>query len=219
MADEKKEVVIYTDGACEPNPGAGGYGVVLLAENRRKEISGGFRLTTNNRMEIYAAIAGLEILKYPCKVTIYSDSQYLVSAMTEGWVEKWKSRNWWRTNKEQAINVDLWEKLSALCETHDVNFIWVKGHNGNPENERCDKLSYAALRQKDLPPDELYENPPPTPEPIKMAQAGQPCRKCSTPVIKLKSKKSKFYLFCPNCKATYQIESDEQVESKQATLF
>jgi ribonuclease HI len=219
MVDEKKEVVIYTDGACEPNPGAGGYGVVLLSENKRKEISGGFRLTTNNRMEIYAAIAGLEVLKYPCKVTIYSDSQYLVSAMTEGWVEKWKSRNWWRTNKEQAINVDLWEKLSALCETHEVNFVWVKGHNGNPENERCDKLSYAALRQKDLPPDELYENPPPAPEPIKMTQAGQPCRKCSTPVIKLKSKKSKFYLFCPNCKASYQIESDEQVESKQATLF
>jgi ribonuclease HI len=217
--DEKKEVVIYTDGACEPNPGAGGYGVVLLSENRRKEISGGFRRTTNNRMEIYAAIAGLEVLKYPCKVTIYSDSQYLVNAMTEGWVEKWKSRNWWRTNKEQAINVDLWERLSALCETHEVNFVWVKGHNGNPENERCDKLSYAALRQKDLPPDELYENPPPAPEPIKMTQAGQPCRKCSTPVIKLKSKKSKFYLFCPNCKATYQIESDEQVNPNRQRSF
>lgn len=219
MVDEKKEVVIYTDGACEPNPGAGGYGVVLLAENRRKEISGGFRLTTNNRMEIYAAIAGLETLKFPCKVTIYSDSQYLVSAMTEGWVEKWKSRNWWRTSKEQAINVDLWQKLAVLCETHEVNFVWVKGHNGNPENERCDKLSYAALRQKNLPSDELYENPPPAPEPIKMTQAGQPCRKCSTPVIKLRAKKGKFYLFCPNCKAAYQIESDEQVESKQATLF
>jgi ribonuclease HI len=219
MVDEKKEVVMYTDGACEPNPGAGGYGVVLLSENRRKEISGSFRRTTNNRMEIYAAIAGLEVLKYPCRVTIYSDSQYLVSAITEGWVEKWKSRNWWRTNKEQAINVDLWERLSALCETHEVNFMWVKGHSGNPENERCDKLSYAALRQKDSPPDEFYENPPSAPNPIKMTQAGQPCRKCSTPVIKLKSKKSKFYLFCPNCKATYQIESDEQSEFKQATLF
>jgi len=219
MVDEKKEVVIYTDGACEPNPGAGGYGVVLLSENRRKEISGGFRLTTNNRMEIYAAIKGVELLKFPCKVTIYSDSQYLVSAMTEGWVEKWKSRSWWRTNKEQAVNADLWKILSAICETHEVNFIWVKGHNGNPENERCDKLSYAALCQKDLPPDELYENPPPEPEPIKMTQAGQPCRKCSTPVIKLRAKKSKFYLFCPNCKATYKIESDEQGESEQATLF
>jgi len=174
MADEKKEFVIYTDGACEPNPGTGGYGVVLLSENKRKEFSGGFRLTTNNRMEIFAAVVGLEDLKYPCKVTIYSDSQYLVSAMTEGWVEKWKSRNWWRTNKEQAVNVDLWEKLSTLCEMHEVTFVWVKGHNGNLENERCDKLSYAALRQKDLPPNELYENPPPSPGPIKMTRAGQP---------------------------------------------
>lgn len=219
MVDDKKEVAIYTDGACEPNPGAGGYGAVLLFENRRKEISGGFRLTTNNRMEIYAAIKSLEVLKQACKVTLYSDSQYLVSAMTEGWVEKWKSRNWWRTNKERAVNVDLWEKLSALCEIHEVNFVWVKGHIGNPENEQCDKLSYAALRQKDLPPDELYENPPAEPEPIKMTHVGQPCRKCSTPVIKLKSKKFKFYLFCPNCKATYEIESDKQDESKQATLF
>jgi ribonuclease HI len=219
MAEEKKEIIIYTDGACEPNPGAGGYGAVLLFEDKRKEISGGFRLTTNNRMEIFAAIKGLELLKQPGKVTLYSDSQYLVNAMTEGWVEKWRRRNWWRTNKERAINVDLWESLSELCETHEVKFVWVKGHNGNPENERCDKLSYAALLQKDLPPDELYENPPPEPEPIKMTQDGQPCRKCSTPVIKLKSKKFKPYLFCPNCKAAYVIESDKQDESKQATLF
>jgi ribonuclease HI len=219
MVDEKKEIVIYTDGACEPNPGAGGYGGVLLFENKRKEISGGFRLTTNNRMEIYAAIKSLEVPKQPCKVTLYSDSQYLVSAMTEGWVEKWKQRNWWRTNKERAINADLWEKLSSLCEIHEVNFVWIKGHNGHPENERCDKLSYAALRQKDLPPDELYENPLPEREPVKMTQDGQPCRKCSTPVIKLKSKKFKYYLFCPNCKAAYEIESNTEDVSKQATLL
>ncbi len=219
MANENKEVVIFTDGACEPNPGPGGYGAVLLFENRRKEISGGFRLTTNNRMEILAAIKSLELLKHPCKVTLYSDSQYLVSAMMKGWVEKWKKRNWWRTNKEQAINVDLWERLSALCETHEVDFVWVKGHNGNPENERCDKLSYAALHQKDLPPDEVYENPPPEPKPIKMTHDGQPCRKCLTPVIKLKSKKFRFYLFCPNCNATYEIEFEKQDEFKQATLF
>jgi len=122
MMDEKKEVVMYTDGACEPNPGVGGYGVVLLSENRRREISGGFRFTTNNRMEIYAAIAGLEALKSPCRVTIYSDSQYLVSAMTEGWVEKWKSRDWWRTHKERAINADLWQRLSALCVSLEHHF-------------------------------------------------------------------------------------------------
>ncbi|HLO14326.1 MAG TPA: ribonuclease HI [Anaerolineales bacterium] len=219
MADEKKEIAIYTDGACDPNPGAGGYGAVLLFENKRKEISGGFRLTTNNRMEIYAAIKSLELLKQPCRVTLYSDSRYLVSAMMEGWVEKWKKRNWWRTHKEHAVNVDLWEKLSALCETHEVNFVWVKGHDGNPENERCDQLSYAALRRRHLPPDEVFENPSPEPEPIKMTHDGQPCRKCSTPVIKLKSKKFKFYLFCPNCKATYEIESDKRDESQQATFF
>jgi ribonuclease HI len=219
MVDEKKEIVIYTDGACEPNPGPGGYGAVLLFENRRKEIFGGFRLTTNNRMELYAAIKSLEVLKEPCKVTLYSDSQYLVSAMMEGWVEKWKKKNWWRTNKERAVNIDLWEKLSVLCETHEVTFVWVKGHVGNPGNERCDKLSYAALRQKDLPPDEGYENPPPEVEPIKMTHERQPCRKCSTPVVKLKSRKSKFFLYCPNCKATYAIESDKQDVSQQERLF
>jgi len=219
MAHEKKEVVIYTDGACEPNPGAGGYGVVLLFEKRRKEISGGFRLTTNNRMEIYAAIKGLELLKEPCKVTIYSDSQYLVSAMMEGWVEKWKNKNWWRTSKERVINIDLWEKLSVLCEMHEVTYIWVKGHVGNTENECCDKLSYAALEQKDLPLDEDYENPPPEVEPLKMTHAGQPCRKCSTPVIKLKSQKFTYYLFCPSCKASYAIEAEGQDNSQQAMLF
>lgn len=219
MTEEKKEIVIYTDGACEPNPGRGGYGAVLAFEKRRKEISGGFRLTTNNRMEIYAAIKGLELLKEPCKVAVYSDSQYLVSAMMEGWVENWKKKKWWRTNKERAVNIDFWEKLSALCEIHEVTFIWVKGHAGNPENERCDKLSYAALRKKDLPPDEGYENPLDEVEPVKMTQAGQPCRKCSTPVIKLKSRKLTLYLFCPNCKASYPIESEKQDPSQQAELF
>ena len=219
MVGEKAEVEIYTDGACVPNPGPGGYGVVLLTEKRRKELSGGFRLTTNNRMEVYAAIAGLDILKYSCKVTLYSDSQYLVRAMNEGWVEKWKNRNWWRTNKDQAVNIDLWKKLSALCEIHDVDFIWVKGHSGNPENERCDKLSYAALRRKDLPPDEGYENPLPGPQKIKMTKEGQPCRKCTTPVIKRISKKSKFYLFCPKCNAVFKMETDEENKTNQATLF
>jgi len=218
MTDEKKEIVIYTDGACEPNPGTGGYGAVLLFENKRREISGGFRHTTNNRMEVYAAIKSLEALKEPCKVTLYSDSQYLVSAMMEGWVEKWKKKNWWRTNKERVINIDLWEKLTALCEIHEVVFVWVKGHVGNVENERCDQLSYAALRQKDLLPDEGFENPPPEVAPVKMDREGQPCRKCSTPVIKFKSRKFTPYLFCPNCKATYTME-EESDSPQQAALF
>lgn len=214
---EKKKVSVYTDGACEPNPGAGGYGCVLLFERRRKEISGGFCLTTNNRMEIYSAIKGLESLKEPCEVTVFSDSQYLVNAMMEGWVEKWKSRNWWRTNRERVVNIDLWEELLSLCEKHEVTFIWLKGHNGNVENERCDKLSYAALRQKELPPDMGYENPPAEVEREKMTREGQPCRKCSTPVIKIKSRKLAYYLFCPNCKASYTLEKDDR--ESQARLL
>src|ERR1017187_4296122 len=140
-------VEIYTDGGCEPNPGPGGYGVVLLHPKKRAEASGGFRLTTNNRMEIFAAIAGLEMLKQPCQVTLNSDSQYLVDAIMKGWAVKWKKNDWWLNNKERAKNIDLWEKLLPLCEAHQVEFRWVKGHAGNRENERCDQLSMAALRQ------------------------------------------------------------------------
>src|SRR5512141_2554573 len=121
----KPHVEVYTDGGCEPNPGPGGYGVVLLHPKKRAEASGGFRLTTNNRMEIFAAIAGLEMLKQPCKVTLYSDSQYLVDAITKGWAAKWKKNSWWLNNKERAKNIDLWEKLLALCETHQVEVRWV----------------------------------------------------------------------------------------------
>src|SRR6266571_1899447 len=123
-------VEIYTDGGCEPNPGPGGYGVVLLHPRKRAEASGGFRLTTNNRMEIFAAIAGLEMLKQACKVTLYSDSQYLVKAMMEGWVARWKKKDWWRGKKERRENFDLWKRLVPLCETHQVEFRWIKGHAG-----------------------------------------------------------------------------------------
>src|SRR5436190_19586970 len=122
------EVVIYTDGGCEPNPGAGGYGVVLVHPKKRTEVSGGFRKTTNNRMEIFAAIAGLELLKQPCRVTIYSDSKYVVDAMMSGWVVSWKRKGWWRTKTERPENVDLWQRLEALCQTHQVEFRWLKGH-------------------------------------------------------------------------------------------
>jgi ribonuclease HI len=152
-----KEVTLYTDGACEPNPGPGGYGVVLIYGAHRKELSGGFRLTTNNRMEMYAAIVGLETLKEPCKVTLYSDSEYLVKAMNLGWARRWKARKWRRNKRENAMNVDLWERLLILCEEHQVEFIWVKGHTGNRENERCDWLSYHALAHQNLPADKVYE--------------------------------------------------------------
>lgn len=151
-----KTVTIYTDGACSGNPGAGGYGVVLLYGTARKELSGGFRRTTNNRMEVLAVIKGLEALKEPCHVFLYSDSKYVVDAIEKGWVVKWKQNGWMRNKKERALNVDLWERLLVLLEQHRVTFRWVKGHADNPENERCDQLARAALQQEGLPEDENY---------------------------------------------------------------
>jgi ribonuclease HI len=151
-----KNVILYTDGGCSNNPGPGGYGVVLTYDSFRPELSGGFRRTTNNRMEIFAAIAGLEVLKEPCRVTIVSDSQYLVYAIQKGWARKWKANGWKRNTKEKAINPDLWDRLLKLCETHDVQFQWVRGHAGHPENERCDELATAALQGLDLAIDEGY---------------------------------------------------------------
>jgi len=151
-----KHVTLYTDGGCLNNPGPGGYGVVLIYDSHRKELSGGFRLTTNNRMEIMAAIAGLEALKESCRVTLVSDSQYLVYAIEKGWARKWRSKGWMRSSREKAINPDLWERLLNLCEIHDVQFKWIRGHAGHPENERCDQLAKASARRPDLPIDPGY---------------------------------------------------------------
>ncbi len=129
-----KTVTIYTDGACSGNPGPGGYGTVLLYGGARKELSGGYRLTTNNRMEILAVIKGLEALKEPCRVLLYSDSRYVVDAIEKGWVAKWRQNGWMRNKKERAQNVDLWERMTVLLEKHQVSFHWVKGHADNPEN-------------------------------------------------------------------------------------
>lgn len=152
-----KQVVLYTDGGCINNPGPGGYGVVLLYNSHRRELSGGFRKTTNNRMELYAAIAGLQTLKEPCNVTLYSDSQYLVNAIEKGWARRWRSNGWMRNRKEKAVNPDLWEELLELCKRHTVHFEWLRGHAGQSENERCDELASAAARSSDLDVDEGYE--------------------------------------------------------------
>jgi len=227
MDESIPQVQIFTDGGCEPNPGPGGYGVVLLHPKKRMEISGGFRRTTNNRMEIYAAIKGLELLKKPCCVTLYSDSQYLVNAMTAGWVLTWKKKDWWRTNTERVINLDLWQRLLLVREKHQVNFVWLKGHAGNQENERCDQLCCAALRQPNLPVDDGYENKEDA-ESIRprLIEAGQPCWKCSTPVIKQQPRKKRsrdyyyeYYLYCPKCQATYEVESARRFVEKSRSLF
>lgn len=153
------QVVIYTDGACTGNPGPGGYGVVLHSGPYNKELSGGYRLTTNNRMEIMAAIAGLEALTQPCQVTVYTDSQYLANAVSQGWARKWQANNWQRTKTEKAINADLWQRLLGQLDKHQVSFQWIRGHDGNPNNERCDRLAVQAARQPNLPPDAGYALP------------------------------------------------------------
>lgn len=136
-----KKVEIFTDGACSGNPGPGGYGVILRYNGVEKELSGGDSETTNNRMELTAAIKGLEALKERCCVTLYSDSKYLTDAVNCGWAVKWRENGWMRTKREQALNVDLWERLLDLLEEQEVTFVWVKGHAGHPENERCDHLA------------------------------------------------------------------------------
>lgn len=142
-----KRVQIYTDGACSGNPGPGGWGTILRYNGVEKELSGGERETTNNRMELTAVIKGLEALKEPCEVELYSDSQYVCNALKLGWAKKWKSNGWMRNKKEPALNPELWEKLLALCEIHKLEINWVKGHAGHPENERCDRLAVAEAKK------------------------------------------------------------------------
>ena len=141
-----REIEIYTDGACSGNPGPGGYGAILDYKGKKKEISAGFKLTTNNRMEILAAIAALECLKEPCKVTLYSDSRYLVDAVEKNWVKRWRDNGWKRNKADKALNVDLWERLLKMLDMHEVSFKWVKGHASNPQNNRCDELARGAAQ-------------------------------------------------------------------------
>jgi ribonuclease HI len=136
-----KEVEIFTDGACSGNPGVGGWGAILRYGKFEKELSGGEAPTTNNRMELSAVIAALAALKEPCHVTLTTDSKYVVDSITKGWVYGWKKKGWIKSDKKPALNVDLWEQLLPLLNKHKVDFIWVKGHAGHPENERCDRLA------------------------------------------------------------------------------
>lgn len=152
-----KRVVAWTDGACSGNPGPGGYGVVLTWNGHRKELSRGFRKTTNNRMEILAVIAALESLAEPCEITLHSDSQYVVHAVEQGWARKWRANRWMRNKKEAALNPDLWERLLDLLPKHKVRLDWVRGHDGNLENERADELAVAAIRGAALDVDDGYE--------------------------------------------------------------
>ena len=138
-----KKVEIFTDGACSGNPGPGGWGAILRYNGTEKELSGGEKDTTNNRMELTGVIEALKALKLPCDVTITTDSKYVYDSVTKGWVYKWKENGWRKPDKKPALNPDLWSELLSLLDIHNVTFNWVKGHNEHPENERCDRLAVA----------------------------------------------------------------------------
>ena len=142
-----KQVIIYTDGACSGNPGPGGWGAILEYNGIEKELSGGERDTTNNRMELTGVIEALSALREPCRVSLFTDSKYIVDGINEGWAKKWRENGWMRNKKEKALNPELWEKLLELIEKHEVTFNWVKGHASNEKNNRCDQL--AVLKSKE----------------------------------------------------------------------
>jgi len=150
--------ILFTDGSALNNPGPGGYGVVIEERKKRRELSGGYRMTTNNRMELLACIVGLKALKKKSPVTLYSDSQYVINGITRGWAKKWKKNGWMKSNKEPALNSDLWEELLKILDKMDVEFVWIKGHAGQNENERCDRLAKEAAAKPSLPPDIVYED-------------------------------------------------------------
>ena len=138
-----KTVTLYTDGACSGNPGPGGWGAILEYNGVEKELSGGEMETTNNRMELTAVIRGLQALKEPCIVELYSDSKYVIDGLSKGWAESWRTKGWKKADKKPALNPDLWQRLLELVDTHKMTYIWVKGHEGHEYNERCDSMAVA----------------------------------------------------------------------------
>lgn len=141
------EVELFTDGACSGNPGPGGWGAILRCRGKEKELSGGDGNTTNNKMELTAVIEGLKALKYPCKVTLYTDSKYVADSLSLGWAESWKARGWKKKDGKPALNPELWSELLDLYNIHEVRIVWLKGHAGHPENERCDALAVAQAKK------------------------------------------------------------------------
>lgn len=160
MTSPAKPVHVFTDGACSGNPGPGGYAAILQYGQHRRELSGGYRRTTNNRMELTAVIKALEALKEPCAVTLFTDSEYVANSLSKGWARGWRAKGWRRTGGKIVPNWELWRQLLDLCERHHVRVRWVEGHSGHAENERCDELAVSAASRPNLPIDRGYEHPP-----------------------------------------------------------
>lgn len=231
---EIPDIDLFSDGGAEPNPGKGGFGVILSYKGKRKEFFKGYEMTTNNRMELMGVIYGLEQLKTKSNVQVYTDSKYVVSGITKGWAKRWKQNNWKREKDKKALNSDLWERLLDLTNEHNVNFNWVKGHSGHPENERCDYLATNALNSYNLLVDSGYSeksdldysdqkvnNANKKKLRRKIIKEGDRCRHCNTPVkkkipnkLKLKPNQSyyfEYYMFCPNCKAMFMVEEAKRL--------
>lgn len=221
---EIPEISLFSDGGADPNPGKGGFGIILDYKGRRKEFCQGYKLTTNNRMEIMGVIYGLKKLKKKAIVQVFTDSKYLVDAITLGWAQKWKANNWFRNNKTKASNYDLWDELLSLIDNQEsVTFNWIKGHNGHPDNERCDALATFAINGDNLIEDEGYG----LKTLFKIENEGDKCRKCGVAVVKRIPKKRnngkaysyKYYLYCPGCKSMYMVEKAKITEDAPNTLF
>lgn len=231
--DDIPEIDLFTDGGAEPNPGKGGFGVILSYKGRIKEFSEGYELTTNNRMELMAVIFGLEKIKTKAKVTVYSDSKYVVDGIEQGWAVGWERDNWIKKKGNLVLNKDLWQRLLDVIDKHEVVFNWVKGHDGHIENERCDHLANNGINSEYKIKDEGYleylENIEYYQE-QKIEKEGDVCRKCDVPVVINRPKKRKvkqnqnyyyeYYLFCPNCKTMYMGEDAKRTLDQQGnTLF
>ena len=225
MEKEKRlNIELYSDGASEPtNPGPSGYGIILRCPelNYQKEFSQGFEISTNNRMELMGVIVGLEQIKKPSNVTVYSDSKYVIEPIELGWFLRWEENNWMRSKKDKIANSDLWKRLGMMLKKHNVVFEWIKGHNGHPENERCDFLAVEACNSLPKIVDEGY-NPNECLHYI-VKKEGDLCYHCSIPVVKFEKYRNKkpkgtyyfeWYLKCPNCKAVYMVEEAKRLSSE-----
>ncbi len=242
--NEIPEINLYSDGGAEPNPGKGGFGVIMSFKGNKKEFNQGYELTTNNRMELMGVIYGLERLKTKSIVNVFTDSRYVIDGIEKGWAIRWRSKNWYRTRTAKAVNYDLWERLLNLISAQEkVTFNWVKGHSGHLENERCDELALAAIKGGNLiidtgyQPNQLQSDEKGEGEyikngfkSIKVKTEGDACKKCGTSVIKKPTKKKvvkpgqtyyyEYILLCPSCKTMYLYEEAKRnITDQDNSLF